>query len=199
MLTLLCLSIVTAAGAALWAGSFAGIRRLRIEWWPLGLGSMAVQLVIHNPPFNQQAWALAYGPAIWVICLLAMLVMLLRNALRPGVARYGWQVAAVGMGLNLLVIVANGGYMPQLPAARIAVRSATLPADANVTELYNVTPIGPDTHLPWLGDMLAEPRWVPMANVVSVGDLILSLGVAGLALLTVAPRSSHVRGTLADF
>lgn len=198
MLNLLLPAVVAAVAAALWAGSFAGMRRLRVDWWPLGLASLSVQLVIHNPPFNQQAFALVWGPPLWVVCLAAMLAVVVRNALRPGVARLGWQLAALGVGLNLLVVVANGGYMPQSASARVAVRGAALPSDANVTELYNVTPIGPDTRLAWLGDVIAQPRWLPKANVVSLGDLVLSLGMAGLALSTIGRRRPHVGGTPAD-
>ena len=198
MLTLLIPAILAALLAAVWVGSLAGLRRLHIEWWPLGLGSLAAQLVIHNPPFNQQAWALAWGPSIWVVCIVAMLAMLVRNALRPGVARYGWHLAALGVALNLVAVLANGGYMPQSQSARIAVRGAVLPADTNVTELHNVTPMGPDTRLAWLGDVIPQPRWLPMANVVSVGDVTLSLGIAALAFLTIGRRSPHVRGMLAD-
>ena len=198
MLNLLLPAVVAAVAAGLWARSFAGLSRLRVDWWPLGLASLTVQLVIHNPPFDQQAFALVWGPLLWVICLGAMLAVLLRNALRPGLARVGWQLAALGVGLNLLVVVANGGYMPQSASARLAARGATLPSDANVTELRNVTPIGPDTRLAWLGDVIAQPGWLPRANVVSLGDLVLSLGVAGLALSMIGRRHPHVGGIPAD-
>jgi hypothetical protein len=198
MLNLLLPVVVAAAAAALWAGSFTGLRRLRVDWWPLGLASLTVQLVIHNPPFNQQAFAFVWGPPLWVVCLGAMLAVLVRNAFRPGLARVGWQLAALGVGLNLLVVVANGGYMPQSASARLAVRGATLPSDVNVSELRNVTPIGPETRLAWLGDVIAQPRWLPKANVISLGDVVLSLGMAGLALSTIGRRGPHVGGIPAD-
>jgi Family of unknown function (DUF5317) len=198
MLILLVPTVLAAIAAALRAGSFAGLRRLHIDWWPLGFASLAAQLVIHNPPVNHQEWALVWGPPAWVMCLAALLIMLLRNALRPGVARIAWQVALLGLGLNLLVIVANAGYMPQSSSARLAVRGATLAYGDNPVELRNVAPIGPETRLAWLGDVIAQPRWMPMANVVSIGDVILSVGIAGLAVLTMSRRSSHVGGTPAD-
>ena len=36
--------------------------------------------------------------------------------------------------------------------------------------------IGPHTKLAWLGDVLPEPAWLPGANVVSLGDLLVSAG-----------------------
>ena len=198
MLMLLFPALVLGAVAAVRAGSLAGLRRLRIHWWPLGVGALAVKVVIHDPPFNQQTWALEWGPTIWVLCLVAMLAMLVRNALQPGIARIGWQLAALGLASNLLVVIANGGYMPQSQPARIALHGTTLPADANVTQLWNVVPMTSASHLTWLGDNFAEPGWVPMANVMSIGDMILSLGMAGLTFQTLRRRSSHFGGTLAD-
>jgi Family of unknown function (DUF5317) len=198
MLILLFPAILSGVIAAFWAGSLAGLRQLRIEWWPLGAAALAVKALIQDPPINQQAWDLVWGPPIWIVCLVAIFAMLLRNALRPGAARIGWQLAALGIGLNLLVVVANGGFMPQSPSARIAVKGTTLPADTNVTWLSNVTAMSPDSRLGLLGDNFAQPTWLPMANVVSVGDLILSFGIASLAFLTIGRRSAQVRGIPAD-
>jgi len=198
MLVLLFPAMVAGMAGAIWTGSLAGLRRMRIQWWPLGVGALAIKALIQDPPINQQAWALVWGPPIWVACLVVILAMLVRNALRPGHARIGWEIAALGTALNLLVVVANSGYMPQSASARMAVKGAMLPASANVTQLHNVTQMTPDSHLAWLGDNFAQPSWLPMANVVSVGDLTLSLGIALLAFLTIAQRPSHVGGTPAD-
>src|SRR5919201_4206529 len=98
-------------------GSLAAWLRLRIHWWPLAIGPLAAQLVLYNPPFDQQAWAIAWGPAIYVLALAAMLAVVARNAIGPGSGRLGLRVATLGVGLNLLVVALNGGYMPQAPEA----------------------------------------------------------------------------------
>jgi hypothetical protein len=36
-----------------------------------------------------------------------------------------------------------------------------------------------DSRLPWLGDILPLPSWLPRANVLSIGDVVLALGVGG--------------------
>jgi len=41
-----------------------------------------------------------------------------------------------------------------------------------------------DPHLPWLGDTFAIPSGVPLANVFSVGDIVLVLGVLVLLHVT---------------
>src|SRR5712691_11804496 len=118
--------LVTGIVAALWVGSLAGLQRIRIYWWPLALGSIAVQLVLFGPAFDRLPWALHWGPWIWVATLAALLATLVRNAISSQTARGALQLGALGVALNLFVVVANGGYMPQSPEARLAARGISL-------------------------------------------------------------------------
>jgi Family of unknown function (DUF5317) len=40
--------------------------------------------------------------------------------------------------------------------------------------------------LPWLCDILPLPRWLPRANVLSIGDVLLALGVGGWIFASMA-------------
>jgi hypothetical protein len=40
----------------------------------------------------------------------------------------------------------------------------------------------PDPRLDWLVDRWAAPEWVPLANVFSVGDVVIALGALTLGL-----------------
>ncbi len=170
-------------------GSPAGLAQARVCWWPLALASLALQLGLHNPPIDRQPWALQWGPAVWMLALGIMLVALLRNTFRAAEHPWPWRVAALGVALNLTVVVANGGYMPQAPDARLAAgRGAPI-----ATELHNTSPATPDTRLGLLGDLIPEPAWLPGANVLSLGDLLLALGLGWWAFAVTraaVPRSS---------
>jgi hypothetical protein len=83
----------------------------------------------------------------------------------PGV----WLVAAGGL-LNAIVIVANGGVMPADPA--LIVEAAQRGGEGFVNSGVVASP-----HLLFLGDIIATPRSWPMANVYSVGDCVILLGV----------------------
>jgi diguanylate cyclase (GGDEF)-like protein len=108
-----------------------------------------------------------------------MLAVLARNANLDTSARPGWALAALGVGLNTVAIVANQGHMPQSPEAAAAVWGAAyVHPDTYAGRLENVSWMGPDTLLPWLCDVLPLPRWLPRANVLSVGDVLLAVGVA---------------------
>jgi hypothetical protein len=79
--------------------------------------------------------------------------------------------------LNLLVVTANDGYMPQSLEARQAVHGA--PAQTSTeSKLRNVLPMSDSTKFGALGDVISEPGWWPNANVVSIGDLVLGAGLA---------------------
>ncbi|MDQ3867509.1 MAG: MFS transporter [Actinomycetota bacterium] len=77
-----------------------------------------------------------------------------------------------GMILNGVAITANGGRMP---ASHDALAAAGLVTDgANVTDA---------THrLGFLGDVFALPAALPLANVFSIGDVLIALGVVGLVV-----------------
>jgi len=179
MTWLLTLSLLGIAAALLRGGSFAGWARIHVCWSALALGSLGVQLILHNPPTDHQAWAIAWGPVIWTACLAALFAVLLRNAFASKTNRYPWLLAALGVGLNLLVVVTNGGFMPQSADARLTARGASVAVtQAGEPQLRNIVVMNDETRLSLLGDVIAEPRWFPNANVISVGDLLLGSGLA---------------------
>jgi Family of unknown function (DUF5317) len=179
--------LLYAIAAGLLLGRLAGghIRNLshvRFHWWQLALAGLVVQLVLFADPVQEQVGA--EGPYIYVISTLAVLVALLRNVRLPGLA-----VLAVGAVLNLLAIVANGGYMPSAPEAwRQITGSAALP----VSHYSNVVLIGPETRLPFLGDIFVFPPPLPMATPFSIGDALIALGA--VVFLVVAMRDSREPG-----
>jgi Family of unknown function (DUF5317)/Major Facilitator Superfamily len=71
----------------------------------------------------------------------------------------------LGLAANALAILVNGGRMP---GYRDAARAA------GVSDLRNVSMSA--SHLRFLGDVFAIPRQLPLANVFSVGDVLIGLG-----------------------
>jgi hypothetical protein len=185
------LPAVAATVLALMAGgSFAGLSR-RIAWWPLGIASIAVQLLLTSIPLTEVPWLAAAGHWVWAIAVAAVLVVLVRNwRIETGLRQLPWAVAGLGVGLNLLVIVSNGGYMPVSQSALDQTgQSAALAAR---TTFHREVILDEATRLPWLADIFADPTWAPPhPAVTSIGDRLLSLGLAGWAFLSVyAARSS---------
>src|SRR5712691_9261489 len=81
MLGLLLPLVLASVVGALWVGSTAGLQRTRIQWWPLAVGSIGVQLGLYNPPIDHQPWALTLGPWIWVASLVGLAAVCIRNSL----------------------------------------------------------------------------------------------------------------------
>ena len=82
----------------------------------------------------------------------------------------GLWLLALGATLNFTAIAANEGVMPARPEA---LASAGITQDDG--EFVNSGAV-PDARLPWLGDVFAVPRPVPLHNVFSVGDVLIVLG-----------------------
>jgi MFS family permease len=88
-----------------------------------------------------------------------------------------------GMLLNAIVIAANGGRMPVSPEAWKA-------AGIDVGSHSNVR-VGAD-RLGFLGDIFALPAGFPLANVFSVGDLLIGFGAIAF-IVSVATGNSGER------
>jgi hypothetical protein len=144
-----------------------------VHWWPAAVGAFLFEFALYNPPIDSQPWAVTFGPWLWVLSRTVLLAVIIRN-LVPRISPA--LVAAVGLSLNTVVIALNGGYMPQSVEAATEVWGSVPHAEAR---LYNTTPLVADTRLPWLADVIVQPDWLPRRNVMSVGDVLLSLGMAG--------------------
>jgi hypothetical protein len=78
-------------------------------------------------------------------------------------------VIAAGAGANAFTIAINGGT---LPASSWALRHAGIQSRAG----FDNSGIVRHPHLAWLGDIMVTPSWLPLRNMVSIGDLVLLAG-----------------------
>ena len=93
----------------------------------------------------------------------ALLIAFAVTNLRPRSLTPVW----LGLTLNVTAICANGGSMP-------VSSSATSTIDLADT---GHSPISEGTRLGFLGDIFALPSQLPLANVFSVGDLLIGIGM----------------------
>jgi uncharacterized protein DUF5317 len=155
------------AGYAI-GGRLEHLRQIRLRWVPVALIGLAVQVVLFAAPFG--AWPEWVVPLVYQASTLAVFIAVLRNLAIPGVA-----LIAIGAGCNLLAIVANGGWMPADPTALASVGGLpTGPSNSIVIANPALQP---------LTDLFALPSWLPFANVFSVGDVLIGLGIAATIAL----------------
>jgi MFS family permease len=156
-------SLVGAAGAIGWSLSYVG-RLPTIRWAGLAIGGALLQFALFLPEVNSRLGSLP--PILYVVSSLAVLACLVRNARIPGLA-----IAAVGGIANLVAIIANGGRMPVDPAAARIVGHVPPTGYTNTVEQLTA-------NLKPLTDIIAVPPPLPFANVYSLGDVLLVVGIA---------------------
>lgn len=162
MLILWALPLGIAAGLLL-GGATERLSTLRFRWPWLAIAGLLVQVVL----FTDAGFAAvgAAAPAIYVASTAAVLVAVLRNLGLAGMA-----LVALGAASNLAAILANGGSMPADPGA---LATAGLDPGSHTNSVVLADPA-----LRILTDVLAVPAWVPFANVFSVGDVLIAIGIA---------------------
>jgi hypothetical protein len=166
------------------AGYLAGGRlerlgALRLRWAPLALLGLAIQVLIFSDPVGSLVGDA--GPAVYVASTAIVLIVVLRNIAIPGVG-----LIAIGATCNLAAIVANGGWMPADGSALASVGG--LPAGASNSIVVADPALGP------LTDLFALPPALPLANVFSVGDVLIGVGVAvtiALAMRAASPAGKR--------
>jgi len=125
---------------------------------------------------------------LFVFSYLLLIVFVLANLRRPGIA-----VIGVGLALNFLAIVSNGGLMPVTPEALDRVGPA--PIDLELGEPVPLTKdvllAREDTRLWPLTDVLT---WENPTNIqlFSVGDLFIGGGLALTLAELLLPRVRRV-------
>ncbi|MGE5560201.1 MAG: DUF5317 domain-containing protein [Chloroflexota bacterium] len=113
-----------------------------------------------------------WGPAIHVLSYVPLTVMLLAN-----LRLVGAPVIIAGMVLNVIPIAANGGRMPVSGAAMARIGLAELIPTIAPGMSYDHVIIDSSTRFGFLGDIIPQP-WPPnLANVFSIGDLVLGVGL----------------------
>lgn len=92
----------------------------------------------------------------------------------------GFRVIAIGVVINAVVILANGGMPVSVDALRYLGVQDVEGAVAMASALYGLA--GEGTLLPFLGDVLPIPGPAFIRSLVSLGDILLMIGVVVVIL-----------------
>jgi hypothetical protein len=152
-------------------GSPARLLTLKLRHAWLVAVAFGVQAVLLLTPLERLAGNLA-APLL-TLTNLALVAMVVLNIHVPGLKLF-----AVGLGLNTLVILLNGGFMPVSADALRRAGLDDLVAEMGVAGHSEKSRlIDPATRLPLLGDILPVPA---IAKVFSVGDIFVVAGATWL-------------------
>jgi hypothetical protein len=147
-------------------GNVSNLSGFKFRWAWVAVAGLAVQVALFTETGDRLTGDA--GPAIYVASTVVVFLAVLRNIRLPGMA-----IVAIGSMLNLAAIVANGGSMPADPGALVAagLDGAGSHTNSVVLEAPALQP---------LTDIFAVPAGIPLANVYSVGDVLIGLGVVVL-------------------
>ena len=143
-------------------GSLGNLSAFKFRWAPLAIAGLLVQVVLFTSIGDSIAGGAA--PAIYVASTAAVFAAVLRNLRMTGMP-----IVALGSLSNLAAISANGGAMPADPGALAMAGLDGAGSHTNSVILENPA-------LQPLTDIYALPAWLPLANVFSVGDVLMVLG-----------------------
>ena len=156
-------------------GRLSGVAQIQLRAGVLMVAGLWAQVLLFSTSVGDMLGAAA--PAAYVASTAAVLLAILLNLRIPGLS-----FVAAGAACNLLVIVANGGTMPASAAAYAEQGRGAVEGYTNTGFLH-------EPALAILGDIIALPTWLPGTNVISIGDILIAMGiVATLASAMVRAR-----------
>jgi hypothetical protein len=186
---------VAALSVPLFGGSLGRLATARIKGgWTIALAVVLQVVIISVIPKQMLGWR---GQTVELASYVLAVAFLVINRRVPWL----WLVGLGGL-CNLVAIGANAGVMPASPVALRAVGRVRHPG-----QFMNSTVLS-HPHLAWLGDNFSVPRTLPLANVFSVGDVLLAVGALLLlhSLCSSAPARAlrrsvtepRIRGSIAQ-
>ena len=157
-------------------GTFGGLASVRLRYGWLAIVLFAVQALVIYFPVSANAGPWGPQALLLVGSHLLLLAVVVLNRHLPGMPLIG-----AGLALNLLVMAANGGYMPITPEAleraglgHLALGDA---AGSRLMATKDVLLPREATRLWFLSDVFVIPAALPLSSVFSTGDAVLAAGV----------------------
>jgi hypothetical protein len=170
----LCLLTVPLAG-----GRLSRLADLRLRWPAAIFASLFIQVVIVSILPDGNPWIHRTLHLVSYLLAAAFLVVNRRIV--------GLWVIALGALLNAIAIFANNGVMP---ASEGALRAA---GRLETTKGFINSGVVEHPRMLFLGDIFAMPRWVPLHNVFSIGDVCIAIGFA-ITIHTLCESRLMLRG-----
>jgi hypothetical protein len=161
-------------------GRPAGLASIHIRWAPVIAGGLLFQIVLFADPVAERVGDL--GPALYLGSTIAVAAAVVRNWRIPGIP-----LVVAGAACNLAAVLSNGGFMPA-SASALAASGKAIPG------MYSNSSSVADPVLWPLTDIFALPSWLPAANVFSVGDVLIGVGVAMVIVFGMRLRPTPAAG-----
>lgn len=157
--------VLVVVSVPLTGGRLSQLADVRLRWLAAPVGALALQLLVVSVLPAALPRAVAIALHLLTIAL-ALAFLALNRSVR------GLWLVTLGGAANAAAIGANGGVMPASPAALVTAGLDPVPHG-----FVNSVAVS-QPRLALLGDVFAIPAHWPLANVFSIGDVVLLLGAA---------------------
>ncbi len=146
---------------------------LRSTW--LAFAAFFPQLVVAYLPATRHLLIDWLASIVLLISLTLFSVFAWRNRHLSGMP-----VLLTGLALNLIVIVANGGWMPINPQTASRLTGNDVLGVMSLGSRFgqkDILLLSQNTHFEFLADRFFLPDWIPYKVAFSLGDVLVSLGI----------------------
>ncbi|HJX37827.1 MAG TPA: DUF5317 domain-containing protein [Anaerolineae bacterium] len=174
ILIALCFALLL--GLVVAGGRVSNLGAVQVRWGWLAPLAFAMQAYLIFFPADRAGGLLSARSLLLTASLMLLLVVVWQNRHLRGVKLIG-----LGLLLNFLVMAVNGGFMPIAPDTL-----AQIGYDGNASQLEtgyivgrtkNVVVEPGEASLWFLSDIMVVPRPFPIPTALSVGDLLIVVGV----------------------
>ena len=173
LLSALVLGLLVGLGWSRWRNQPYQAPALRSVW--LVLVAFLPQLVIAYLPVSRSLLPDWLAASSLAASLMVFLVFVLLNRRLPGMP-----ILIIGLGLNLIVILANRGWMPISPQTASQLMGGTTVQSFSLGSRFgekDILLLPQDMYFGILTDRFLLPDWSPYKVAFSLGDILVALGV----------------------
>lgn len=174
-------------------GRFMYFNATRFKGWTLMFASFFIYIIpyflhLFKIPFAHTAW-ISYG----AIAVAAVLVIL-------NLDKLGMKLILVGILLNLVVMGFYQGAMPIdiEKMENLGYQSfAESVRKGNVVNYIDISEV--EGFQSYLGKIIPLPRFYPLSKVLSIGDILVSIGIVLLIQNEMLLKSTRMKGSMLSF
>ncbi len=174
ILIALCLALLLGLVAV--GGRVSNLAITDVKWGWLAPLAFLMQAYLIFFPAERAGGLLSARSLLLTASLILLLVVIWQNRHLGGIKLIG-----LGLLLNLLVMVVNGGFMPITPEAVAQIgyggNASQLETGYIVGRTKNVVVEPGEASLWFLSDIMVIPRPFPIPTALSVGDVLIVMGV----------------------
>jgi hypothetical protein len=174
ILIALCLALLL--GLVALGGRASDLTHVQVRWGWLAPLAFLMQAYLIFFPAERAGDVLSPRSLLLVASQVLLFVVIWQNRHLGGI-----KVIGLGLLLNSLVMVVNGGFMPITPETLVQIgydgNASQLETGYIVGRTKNVVAEPGESSLWFLSDVMVIPRPFPIPTALSLGDLLIVLGV----------------------